>query len=118
MIIEFNLCALKKPPRIFQLPDVCTEFSTVLFGWIGERGFVVCKSGLKVFSVRPTLVWSGLSLLVDTVAWYTTDCFRQLPFMGQSAGFLQLQFLVATFVLFNTDLLWPSMLCLMLDMQL
>jgi len=31
--------------------------------------------------------------------------------MGQSSGFLQLHFIVATTFLFNTDLLWPSMLC-------
>ena len=34
----------------------------------------------------------------------------------QVAGFLMLQFLVATF-LSSTDLLWLSMLCLMLDRQ-
>ena len=73
---------------------------------------------LREFSVKPTYFRSGLPPFVDTVPWYAKDCLRQSSFKGQSAGFLQLQFLVATFFLFSTDLLWPSMLFLMLDMQL
>ena len=48
----------------------------------------------------------------------TTDSLRQFLPMGHSAGFLQLHALVGVILLFKMDLLWPSMACLRLGMQL
>ena len=43
------------------------------------------------FDVRPTYVWSGVLLFVDTVARYTRDFLRHLPGKGHLSGDLQLQ---------------------------
>ena len=59
-----------------------------------------------------------LSLVQVTVAWYTTDFLRHWPRSGHSSGFLQLHssfFGLSDFK--RIDLLWPSMVCLMLGMQ-
>ena len=61
---------------------------------------------------------------VVTVAWYTTSSTIHSPFSGQSSFFLQLHFLpsfgcsVVVSAFFRMALLWPSMICLTLGMQL
>ena len=61
---------------------------------------------------------------VVTVAWYTTSSTIHSPFSGKSSFFLQLHFLpssrcsVVVSAFFRMVLLWPSMICLTLGMQL
>ena len=77
---------------------------------------------LKLFAVRPMYV--SVVFLVVTVAWYTTSSTIHSPFSGQSSFFLQLHFLpssgcsVVVSAFFRMALLWPSMICLTLGMQL
>ena len=82
---------------------------------------------LNSFSVSPMYVSGvGLSLLV-TVAWLITDGCRQFPSSGQASFCRQLHVLLSFVLLvgvslcsddFSIRLLWLSMICLVLFMQL
>ena len=84
---------------------------------------------LKSFSVSLMYVSVVLSSLRVTVAWYISDDWRQFPLSGHVFFCWQLQVLVS-FVLvlfavslkgldeFKMRLLWLSMVCLVLFMQL
>ena len=85
------------------------------------------KSVLVSFNCQMCLLSSVRCFLLEVekeALWFANlglvyyRLFKAVAIHGTISGFLQLQFLVVTFFLLNTDLLWPSMLCLMLDMQL